>query len=129
MIYDCVNFRQCVALSLNSSLKKSVVSDVGTVSYTPTVQPPLVASSPSKTAKPAIPAIGNMADDATRAEVHGWRPECPTMSAMHHLSPDRVVVALRCTWAWLMNTGYRPEQHYMRGKRPMSATKWPRAGG
>jgi hypothetical protein len=36
------------------------------------------------------------------------------MSAMHHLSPNRVVVALRCKWAWLMNTGYHPEQHYMR---------------
>jgi hypothetical protein len=39
------------------------------------------------------------------------------MSAMHHLSPNRVVVALRCKWAWLMNTGYHPEQHYMRGSR------------
>src|SRR3954447_9906857 len=129
MIYSCVNFHQSIALLLNSSLKRSVVFAVGTISYIPTLQPPFVASSLPPPAKPAIAMAGNMADDATRAEVHGWRPECPTMSAMHHLSPNRVVVALRCTWAWLMNTGYRPEQHYMRGKRPMSATKWQRAGG
>jgi hypothetical protein len=32
--------------------------------------------------------------------------------------PSRV---LREAWAWLTNTGYRPERHYMRGGRPAEA--------
>ncbi|MBX6374943.1 MAG: hypothetical protein IRZ13_12000 [Acetobacteraceae bacterium] len=35
--------------------------------------------------------------------------------------PSRATAALRRLGAWLTNSGYRPERHYMRGARPQAA--------
>jgi hypothetical protein len=43
-------------------------------------------------------------------------------------APDRRIVwegAPARLWAWLTDTGYRPERHYMRGGRPPAAGSRP----
>ena len=66
----------------------------------------------------ACPAVRSTADGTARRKVRGRVVaglECSEMGATYNLGIRGVVAALRRAWGWLMDTGYHPEQRYMRG--------------